>query len=235
MKTPFYKRIVLKVSGEAMAGKAKFGIDPIVVGDIAKRICQCQELGIEVAIVVGGGNFWRGRNSPHMNRTRSDHMGMVSTVINSLALLDAIEKFGVACRIQTSIEMRQVAELYIRAKAVRHLEKKRVVIFACGTGNPFFSTDTAASLRAAEIGAEAILLAKNIDGVYDYDPLTNKNAKKFLNLSYIDIINKHLGVMDTTAASLCMDNKIPICVFAINDPQNIIKVAMGEKIGTIIN
>jgi len=192
-------------------------------------------MGVEVAIVVGGGNFWRGRSGVGMDRTTADYMGMLATVINALGLQDALESKGIPTRVQTAIEMRQIAEPYIRRKAVRHLEKKRVVIFACGTGNPFFSTDTTAALRAAEIDAEVILLAKKVDAVYDSDPNINPNAKKFDRLSYLDILNKELGVMDSTAASLCKDNDIPIIVFGLDNPENIVKAVLGENIGTIIN
>jgi uridylate kinase len=191
-------------------------------------------MGVQVAIVVGGGNFWRGRTGENMDRTRADHMGMLATVINSLALQDALEQRGVPTRVQTAVEMRQFAEPYIRGKAERHLDKGRVVIFGCGTGNPFFSTDTAAALRAVEIGAQVILLAKKVDGVYDSDPNVNKDAKKFDELTYIDVLNRGLGVMDSTATSLCMDNKIPIRVFGLDDPENILKALSGENIGTIV-
>ncbi len=229
-----YKRVMLKISGEAMSGGKGFGLDTPTIDDIAKKIKEAVDMGVEVSIVVGGGNFWRGRSGGNMDRTRADHMGMLATVINSLALLDAIEQQGVPARVQTAIEMRQIAEPYIRNRAVRHLEKGRVVIFACGSGNPFFSTDTAAALRAAEIGAEIILLAKAVDGVYDSDPHLNPDAKKFDSLRYIDVLSKGLGVMDSTATSLCMDNNIPILVFGLNDPDNIIKGLKGEKIGTIV-
>ena len=192
-------------------------------------------MGVEIAIVVGGGNFWRGRSGKGMDRTTADHMGMLATVINALALQDALESRSIPTRVQTAIEMRQIAEPYIRRKAVRHLDKRRIVIFACGTGNPYFSTDTAAALRAAEIDSEVILLAKNVDGVYDSDPNKNENAKKIETMSHIDLINKGLEVMDTTAVSLCMDNKIPIIVFGLNDASNIVKVIKGEDIGTRIN
>ncbi len=229
-----YKRVMLKISGEALAGEKGFGLDGTTVTSIAEKIKECAELGCEIAVVVGGGNFWRGRTGEGMDRTRADHMGMLATVINSLALLDALEQLGVAARVQTAIEMRQIAEPYIRLKAARHLEKGRVVIFACGTGNPFFSTDTAAALRAAEIDAEIILLAKKVDAVYDSDPHVNPNAVKFDSLSYIDVLNRGLGVMDSTATSLCMDNNIPILVFGLDDPENIKRAVMGEKIGTIV-
>ena len=229
-----YKRVMLKVSGEALAGEKGFGLDNATVTTIAAKIKECADLGCEIAIVVGGGNFWRGRTGEGMDRSRADHMGMLATVINSLALLDALEQQGVEARVQTAIEMRQIAEPYIRLKAMRHLEKGRVVIFACGTGNPFFSTDTTAALRAAEIDAEIILLAKKVDAVYDSDPNLNPDAVKFDSLSYIDVLNRGLGVMDSTATSLCMDNNIPILVFGLNDPENIKRAVMGEEIGTIV-
>ena len=229
-----YKRVMLKISGEALAGEKGFGLDNATVTSIAAKVKECAALGVEIAIVVGGGNFWRGRTGEGMDRSRADHMGMLATVINSLALLDALEQQGVSARVQTAIEMRQIAEPYIRLKAMRHLEKGRVVIFACGTGNPFFSTDTTAALRAAEIDADVILLAKKVDAVYDSDPNINPNAVKFDKLSHIDVLNKGLGVMDSTATSLCMDNHIPIHVFGLNDPENILRAIKGEKIGTIV-
>ncbi|UQK59841.1 UMP kinase [Fenollaria massiliensis] len=230
-----FKRIVLKLSGEALAGSAKTGIDNEVIKSIAKRVKTVTEMGVEVGIVVGGGNFWRGRDSLNIQRATSDYMGMLGTVMNALALQDALEKMDVLTRVQTSIEMRAVAEPYIRRRAIRQLEKKMVVIFAAGTGNPYFSTDTTAALRAAEINAEAILLAKKgVDGIYDSDPKQNKDAKKFEKLSYLDILSKNLKIMDATATSLCMDNNIPLVVFGIDDPDNIIRVIEGEKIGTIV-
>ena len=221
---PKYKRIMLKLSGEALAGESGFGIDQKTIDSIAEQIKECYDAGVQIAIVIGAGNFWRGRNGENMDRSRADHMGMLATTINCLAMLDALEHHGVEARVQTAIEMRQIAEPYIRLKAARHLEKGRVVIFGCGTGNPFLSTDTAAARRAAEIDAEVILLAKKVDGVYDSDPNVNPNAKKFDYLSYIDVLNKGLGVMDTTAATLCMDNNIPLLVFGLDDPENIKKV-----------
>lgn len=235
MKKPKYKRIMLKISGEALAGNKGFGLDQPTINAIAEKIKDCSDMGVEIAVVVGGGNFWRGRTGEGMDRSRADHMGMLATVINSLALLDALEQLDVPTRVQTAIEMRQIAEPYIRLKAARHLEKGRVVIFACGTGNPFFSTDTTAALRAAEIDAEVILLAKKVDGVYDSDPNLNPDAKKFDSLSFIDVLNKGLGVMDSTATSLCMDNNIPILVFGLNDPENITRAVMGEGIGTVVS
>ena len=235
MGKPKYKRIMLKISGEALAGDKGFGLDQPTIDAIALKIKECYDMGVEIAIVVGGGNFWRGRTGEGMDRSRADHMGMLATVINSLALLDALEQLGVETRVQTAIEMRQIAEPYIRLKAVRHLQKGRVVIFACGTGNPFFSTDTTAALRAAEIDAEVILLAKKVDGVYDSDPNINPDAKKYISLSFIDVLNQGLGVMDSTATSLCMDNNIPILVFGLDDPENINRAVMGEKIGTVVS
>ncbi|NPV43012.1 Uridylate kinase [Koleobacter methoxysyntrophicus] len=234
MQKPIFKRIILKISGEALAGKKGFGIDPDTINSIAHQIMEIRQSGVEVAVVVGGGNIWRGRSSKDMDRATADYMGMLATVINALALQDALEKRDVPTRVQTAIEMRQIAEPYIRRKAIRHLEKGRVVIFAGGTGNPFFSTDTTAALRAAEIDAEVILLAKRVDGVYDSDPEKNPDAKKFSDLEYIDVLNKGLGVMDSTATSLCMDNKIPLIVFGINEEGNIKKVVMGDKIGTYV-
>jgi uridylate kinase len=234
MKTPKYKRIMLKISGEAIAGEGKFGIDSETLNNISSKICEVYKLGVQIAIVIGGGNFWRGRSGKGMDRTTADHMGMLATVINALALQDALESKGVPTRVQTAIEMRQIAEPYIRRRAVRHLEKERIVIFACGTGNPYFSTDTTAALRAAEIDAEVILLAKKVDGVYDRDPIANPDAVKFDKLSYIDILNKGLGVMDSTATSLCMDNSIPLIVFGLDNPNNIVKVILGENIGTMV-
>ncbi|MBE7053495.1 MAG: UMP kinase [Ruminococcaceae bacterium] len=231
---PIYKRVLLKLSGEALAGDKGFGLCEKTIGKITDTIKRSVQMGVQVAIVVGGGNFWRGRTGENMDRTRADHMGMLATVINSLALCDALEQRGVPTRVQTAVEMRQFAEPYIRGKAERHLDKGRVVIFGCGTGNPFFSTDTAAALRAVEIGAQVILLAKKVDGVYDSDPNVNKDAKKFDSLTYIDVLNRGLGVMDSTATSLCMDNKIPIRVFGLDDPENILKALSGEDIGTIV-
>jgi len=234
MTVPRFGRIILKISGEALAGPKGFGINFETINRIANQIKEVVELGVEVAVVVGGGNIWRGRAGEGMDRTTADHMGMLATVINALALQDALENRDVATRVQTAIEMRQIAEPYIRRRAVRHLEKKRVVIFAAGTGNPFFSTDTTAALRAAEIDAEVILLAKTVDGVYDCDPASNPNAHKFDRLDYLDVLRLGLKVMDSTATSLCMDNGIPIIVFGLESSDNIKKVVLGEKIGTSI-
>jgi len=229
-----YKRVLLKLSGEALAGDRKAGIDTEVLNEVAEKIRQAYEMGAEIAIVVGGGNFWRGRSGVGMDRTTADHMGMLATVINALALQDALESKGVPTRVQTAIEMRQIAEPYIRRKAVRHLEKKRIVIFACGTGNPYFSTDTTAALRAAEIDADVILKATMVDGVYDSDPKMNPNAVRFESISFAEALNLRLGVMDSTAISLCMDNKLPLIVFDLSDPENILRVLKGEKIGTTL-
>lgn len=231
---PKYKRIILKLSGEALAGEKGFGIDQETVDAVAEKIKDVRALGIEVAIVIGGGNFWRGRTSGSMDRSTADYMGMMATCINALGLQDALENKDIPTRVLSAIEMRQISEPYIRRRAVRHLEKGRVIIFAAGTGNPFFSTDTTAALRAAEIEAEIILLAKNVDGVYDADPNINPDAIKFDRLTYIDILNKGLGVMDSTAVTLCMDNQIPIQVFALKETDNIIRVLMGEEVGTTI-
>jgi len=233
---PKYRRVVLKLSGEALAGNQGFGIDPDVVKSIASQIEEVVQLGVQMAIVVGGGNIWRGLagSAKGMDRATADYMGMLATVINSLALQDALEKQGIISRVQTAIEMRAVAEPYIRRRAIRHLEKGRVVIFAGGTGNPYFSTDTTAALRAAEIEAEVILMAKRVGGVYDDDPLKNPNAKRFTSLTYIDLLNKGLTVMDSTAASLCMDNRIPVVVFNLNEVGNIKRAVLGENIGTFV-
>lgn len=230
-----YKRIVLKVSGEALSGNTGHGINAEIVTKVSHVVKNVLNLGVEVAIVVGGGNFWRGASATEMDRTTSDYMGMLGTIINGLALQDALEKIGVETRVQTAIEMRQIAEPYIRRRALRHLEKKRVVIFSGGSGNPYFSTDTTAALRAAEINADIILLAKNgVDGVYSDDPNKNPNSIKYGQLSYIEVLNKGLKIMDSTATSLCMDNKIPILVFGIEKPEDIEKIVKGENIGTII-
>ncbi|KRM72767.1 UMP kinase [Lacticaseibacillus brantae] len=232
-----YNRIVLKVSGEALAGEAGFGINPPVIASVAKEIKAVHDLGVQIAIVVGGGNIWRGQIGAEMGmeRAQADYMGMLATVMNALALQDSLESLDVPTRVQTSIEMRQIAEPYIRRKAVRDLEKGRVVIFAAGTGNPYFSTDTTAALRAAEINADVILMAKNnVDGVYSADPNKDADAKKFDSLTHLDIINKDLKVMDTTASSLSMDNDIPLVVFNLNEPNNIKRVVEGENIGTTI-
>lgn len=230
-----YKRVLLKISGEALAGTNGFGLDEATIANISASVKKVADMGVQVSIVVGGGNIWRGRSGENMDRTRADHMGMLATAINALALCSALENCSVPTRVQTGIEMRQVAEPYIRGKAIRHLEKGRVVIFGCGTGNPFMSTDTAAALRAVETEAEIILLAKKVDAVYDSDPNINPNAKKYDVLSFSDVLSKNLGVMDSTAASMCRDNHMPILVFGLNDPNNIVRAVKGEKIGTLVN
>ena len=232
-----YKRVILKISGEALAGKQGFGIDPATIHEIALQIKAVCELGVQTALVVGGGNIWRGAtgSAKGMDRATADYMGMLATVMNGLALQDALESIGVVTRVQTAVEMRQIAEPYIRRRALRHLALGRVVIFAAGTGNPYFSTDTTAALRAAEMEADAILMAKKgVDGVYDSDPKLNPEAKKFDTLDFMDVLNKGLQVMDGTAATICMDNHIPLLVFSIDEPDNIVKVVQGEKIGTIV-
>ena len=229
-----YKRILLKLSGEALAGESGRGIDVDTIGKICDEIKKVVDLGIEVAIVVGGGNFWRGKYGHQMERTTSDYMGMLATAMNALALQDAIEARGVHTRVQTAIEMRQIAEPFIKRKATRHLEKGRVVIFACGVGSPFFSTDTGAALRAAEIGADVILFAKTIDGVYSADPKLDKTAVKYDEITYLDILNKDLKVMDGTAIAMCRDNNVSLVVFGLDDPENIVRAANGENVGTIV-
>ncbi len=233
---PAYKRVIMKISGEALCTKENRPLDFDVVDNIADQIIAVAQQGVEVGIIVGGGNIWRGaRVGQHMDRATADYMGMLATVINALGLQDALEEKGLQTRVQTAIEMRQIAEPYIRRKAIKHLEKGRVVIFACGTGNPYFSTDTAAALRAAEMEVELIMLAKNVDGVYDSDPNLNPDAVMFEKLTYLDVINKGLNVMDNTAITLCMDNSIPIIVFGVNEEKSITRVVNGETIGTIIN
>ena len=236
MHSPKYKRVILKLSGEALAGEKAYGIEHGVLTSIARQVVEVTQKGVEVAIVVGGGNIWRGvsGSAKGMDRATADYMGMLATVINSLAMQDALENEGMVTRVMSAIEMKEVAEPYIRRRAIRHLEKGRVVIFAAGTGNPYFSTDTTAALRSAEIEAEAILMAKKVDGVYDSDPVNNPAAVKFSRLDYIDVIKRGLGVMDSTAASLCMDNNIPIIVFDLTKEGNILKAVMGEDIGTYV-
>ncbi len=229
-----YKRILLKISGEVLAGGKGMGIDYDTVLNICSAVKECVDMGVEVGLVVGGGNFWRGRSSGDMDRTRADHIGMLATVMNSLALADALEHLKVPVRVQTAIAMQQIAEPYIRNRAVRHLEKGRVVIFGCGTGNPFFTTDTAAALRALEIDADIMFKATNVDGVYDKDPNKFEDAKKYDTLSFDEILSHDLRVMDGTAASLCRDNSIPILVFNLDDPQNIVKAIKGENVGTVV-
>ena len=229
-----YKRVLLKLSGEALAGEAKTGLDINVLDNLCNQIKELVKLGVQVGIVVGGGNFWRGKYGSKMERTTSDYMGMLATAMNGLALQDTLESKGIYTRLQTAIEMREIAEPYIKRKALKHLEKGRVVIFGCGTGNPYFTTDTAAALRAAEIDADVILVGKTADAVYSDDPKTNPDAIKYDEITYMDILNKDLKIMDSTATSLCKDNSIPLVVFAIAEPENIIKVVKGETIGTII-
>jgi len=236
MSEPKFRRVLLKISGEALAGGASRGLDFGVISEVCEVVKRCNEVGVEIGIVVGGGNFWRGvkDGGDKMERTRADHMGMLATTINALALADVLEQKGVDVRVQTAVEMKAMAEPYIRSRAIRHLEKGRVVIFGCGTGSPFFSTDTAAVLRAAEINADVILLAKNIDGVYSADPNKDPTAVKYDSISYSQVLAQRLQVMDSTATSLSMDNKIPVFVFALKDPENIYRAVMGEKIGTIV-
>ncbi|MDY0027608.1 MAG: UMP kinase [Candidatus Humimicrobiaceae bacterium] len=232
-----YKRVLLKISGEALMGNLEYGIDPRVINDISGEIREVVELGVEVAVVIGGGNFWRGVSASEngMDRTTADYIGMLATVMNALGLQNALEKIGVVTRVQTAISMQEIAEPFIRRRAVRHLEKKRVVIFAGGTGNPYFTTDTAAALRALEIEAEIIFKATKVDGIYDKDPLKYKDAKKFEKLNFLDILKMNLRVMDSTATSLCMENNLPIIVFDITRPGNIKVVIMGKRIGTIVS
>ncbi len=231
---PKYKRVLLKLSGESLAGEQKHGIDFDTVLKFCEPIKKLNEMGVEVAIVVGGGNFWRGRSSGKMDRTRADHMGMLATVINALGVCDALEQFDLQVRVQTAISMQQVAEPYIRNRAIRHLQKGRIVVFGCGTGNPFFSTDTAAALRAAEIEADIILKATMVDGVYDSDPKKNPNAKKYDKVSFHDVLNLDLAVMDSAAAAICKDNNIPIIVFSLENPDNIVSAVCGENVGTLV-
>ena len=232
--TPKYNRILLKLSGEVLAGGKESGLDFDTIATVCQSIKKCVDAGVQVAIVIGGGNFWRGRSSGQMDRTRADHMGMLATVINCLALSDTLEQMGVCTRVQTALEMPKVAEPYVRNRAVRHLEKGRVVIFGCGTGNPFFSTDTGATLRAAEINADIVFKATNVDGVYDSDPRKNPDAKLYRELTHGEILEKHLSVMDMTAAALCQDNELPVLVFNLSDPENIYRAVMGEPIGTVV-
>ena len=229
-----YNRILLKLSGEVLAGDKKQGIDFETVENVCKIIKKCTDIGVQIGIVVGGGNFWRGRSSGNMDRTRADHIGMLATTMNALAVADTLESMGVPVRVQTAIEMRQIAEPYIRNKAIRHFEKGRVVIFGCGTGSPYFSTDTAASLRAAEIKADVMLKATNVDGVYNKDPNKFDDAVKFSTLTHAEVVEKGYGVMDSTAAALCKDNNIPILVFNLQDPENIFRAVTGEDIGTLV-
>ena len=236
MTKPVYRRVLLKISGEALAGDKHAGLDFQMIGRVCDVVKECLNLGVQVGLVVGGGNFWRGAKDGggRMERTRADHMGMLATVMNCLAVADVCEQKGIPVRVQTAIEMRPIAEPYIRSRAIRHLEKGRVVIFGCGTGNPFFSTDTAAVLRAAEIGAEVILLAKNVDGVYSADPVKDPGAVKYDTISYDDVLAQHLMLMDTTSTSLSMYNLLPVLLFALKDPENILRAVCGEKVGTIV-
>ena len=237
MDEPKYKRVLLKISGEALAGDKHFGLDFQVMGRVADVIKECVAMGVQVGVVIGGGNFWRGvkNGEGHIERTRADHMGMLATAMNCMAMADVLEQKGVDVRVQTALEIKEVAEPYIRARAVRHLEKGRVVIFGCGTGNPFFSTDTGAVLRASEIDADMILLAKNVDGVYNADPAIDPTAVRFDEIDYDTVLAKHLEVMDFTATSLAMECQIPVMLFALKDPQNIVRAVMGEEVGTIVH
>ena len=230
-----FKRVLLKISGEALAGSEGVGINPDMVENVVSQLVELHEKGMDIAVVVGGGNFWRGRQGINMDRVTADHMGMLATIMNALALQNAIEKKNVPTRVQTALSIPSVAEPYILRKALRHFECRRIVIFACGTGNPYFSTDSGAALRAAEIKADVLLMAKNIDGVYDSDPKKNPKAVKYDALSYMGVINKGLNVMDITSVTMCMENKIPIIAFGLNSEKGLIKAAMGEKIGTIIS
>lgn len=232
--TPKYKRILLKLSGEALAGEQRFGLNSEVISEVVDQIVKVHEMGVQIALVIGGGNFWRGRQGTKMDRTTADQMGMLATVMNSLAMMDAIEKRGIPCRVQSALSMIQVAEPYVLRKALRHFEKGRIVIMACGTGNPYCSTDTAAAQRACEIDADVLLMAKNIDGVYDSDPKINANAKKYEELSFVDIIKDGLKAMDATAATMCMDNDVPVLCFALSEKDSIVRAVCGEKMGTII-
>ncbi|MBR3641127.1 MAG: UMP kinase [Oscillibacter sp.] len=237
MDKPAYQRVLIKISGEALAGEQHSGLDFQMIGSVCDAIRQCLDMGVQVAVVVGGGNFWRGARNVgggKIERTRADHIGMLATVMNCLAIADVCEQKGIPVRVQTALEMRSIAEPYIRSRAIRHLEKGRVVIFGAGTGNPYFSTDTVAVLRAAEINADVILLAKNVDGVYSADPAKNPDAVKYDSITYDDILAQHLMAMDTTATSLSMDNHIPVLLFSIRDPQNIIRAVKGENVGTIV-
>lgn len=230
-----YKRIIIKLSGEALANDTGFGIDQKKMNEVVRQLKVVHDKGVEVGIIIGGGNFWRGRQAdPAMNKATADHMGMLATVINALALQDCIERNGVQCRVQTALAITEVAEPFILRRAIRHLEKGRIVIFACGTGHPYFSTDTGAALRCAEIGGEALLLAKNVDGVYDSDPKTNPNAKKIDKITHMEVINRGLKAMDTTAITMCMDNDVPVLAFALSEKDAIVRAICGEKTGTII-
>ena len=231
---PKYKRVVLKLSGEALAGEKKMGLDMDVINNICVSIKKCVDAGAQIGIVVGGGNFWRGRSSQNMDRTRADHIGMLPTTMNALAVADALEALGVVVRVQTAISMQQIAEPYIRNRAINHLNKGRVVIFGCGTGSPFFSTDTAATLRAVEIEADILLKATMVDGVYDKDPHKFEDAVRYERISFSDVLNSALSVMDSTAASMCRDNKMPMLVFDLSRPDNIYDAIMGKQVGTVV-
>ncbi len=231
---PVYKRILLKLSGEALAGEERFGLNHEVIAPVVDQIVELHKMGVQVGLVIGGGNFWRGRQGTNMDRTTADHMGMLATVMNSLAMMDAIEQRGVSVRVQTALDMVSLAEPFILRKALRHFEMGRIVIFACGTGNPYCSTDTAAALRACEISADILLMAKNVDGIYDSDPKTNPFAKKYESMRYADIINQGLKVIDFTAATMCMENDVPTLAFGLNEPNAIVRAVCGEKLGTII-
>ena len=231
---PKYKRILLKLSGEALAGEQRFGLNQDVIAGVVDQIVEVHKLGVQVGLVIGGGNFWRGRQGTKMERTTADHIGMLSTVMNSLAMMDAIEQRGVPVRVQTALSMVSLAEPFILRKALRHFEMGRIVIFACGTGNPYCSTDTAAALRACEIGADVLLMAKNVDGIYDSDPKTNPNAQKYERLRYADIINRNLKVIDFTAATMCMENNVPTLAFGLNEDNSIVRAVCGEELGTVI-
>lgn len=232
---PKYKRVLLKLSGEALAGDQHFGLNHEVIAGVVDQIVAIHNMGVQVGLVIGGGNFWRGRQGTNMDRTTADHMGMLSTVMNSLAMMDAIEQRGVPVRVQTALDMVSLAEPFILRKALRHFEMGRIVIFACGTGNPYCSTDTAAALRACEIDADILLMAKNVDGIYDSDPKTNPEAKKYVELKYADIINRNLKVIDFTAATMCMENNVPTLAFGLNEENSIVRAVCGEDLGTIIN
>lgn len=232
--TPKYKRIILKLSGEALAGDKGFGLDEKIIAGVVDQLVRAHEMGVEIGIVLGGGNFWRGRQGTSMDRTTADHMGMLATVMNSLAMMDAIEQRGVPVRVQTALNMVSLAEPFILRKAIRHFEEGRIVIFACGTGNPYCSTDTAAALRACETGADILLMAKNVDGIYDSDPKTNPYAKKYDRLTYSDILNRGLKVIDFTAATMCMENNVPTLAFGLDEEKSIVRAVCGEALGTVI-
>ncbi len=232
---PKYKRILIKLSGEALAGKKGHGLDESVISRVVEEIARVHEMGVQIALVIGGGNFWRGREGKEMDRTTADHMGMLATVMNSLAMMDALEQRGIPTRVQTALIMTSVAEPYILRKTLHHFEKGRIVIMACGTGNPYCSTDTAAAQRACEIQADLLLMAKNIDGIYDSDPKTHPEAKKYEHIKYIDIINNGIKAMDTTAATMCMENNIPVLAFGLDEKDSIIRAVCGEKLGTVID